>query len=124
MAHLDADTTNKYAANSASYADPHHLFNIENTIHYRCLITGDFDDYNRYIVASLQKGHDERVFKKLIDEFSLERMDPIRLAYRRVNKKYIVLDGVHRLAIMLHRGMMANGLPSEHFRILRARWLK
>ena len=94
---FDYNTSNAFLCKA-----PHHLFNIEDSIHFKTLKSGDFTDYNRLISTTNQKEHSEKIFKELIENFDINKFntDKIKIFYDKTIDKYVVKDGCHRLAIL------------------------
>ncbi len=102
------------------YKRPHHLFKIENSIHYKVLETGDFTDYNLLVTTTNQKEHSEEAYNDLINNFDLNQFETnkMRIFYDTSLKKFVIKDGCHRLAIIKHRDLVENGnVPVDWFKI-------
>ena len=96
--------------NSLIYSEHHYVYKIEDSVHYRALITNDYQDYKK--VAEHQPEHSEIIFKHLQKNFDINKIGKIKLEWNRALKKYVVLDGCHRLAIMKHRNIK---LKNHHY---------
>ncbi len=101
-----------------SFKVPHHLFKIEDSIHFKTLKSGDFTDYNKLITTTNQKEHSEKIFKDLIKNFDVNifETDKMRVFYDKSINKYIVKDGCHRLAIIKYNGLIEE-VPITWFNI-------
>ena len=109
---FDYDTSNAF-----SFKAPHHLFKIEDSIHFKTLKSGDFTDYNKLITTTNQKEHSEKIFKDLIKNFDINMFntDKIRVFYDKSINKYVVKDGSHRLAIIKYNNIKK--VPKSWFNI-------
>ena len=104
------------------YEHPHFIFNIEDSIIYKSLISNNFEDYNKLINTTNQFEHSESIFMKLKDSFSvgfLEQPDnQIKLYWHRKLQKYIIKDGCHRMALIKFFNLDDEGkLPRRWFSI-------
>lgn len=81
----------------------HYVYKLEDSIHYKALLTNDYWDYER--IAREQPEHSYKIFKDLQDNFDINKIDKIKLEWNRALKKWIVLDGCHRLSIMKYKGI-------------------
>jgi len=88
---------------SEAFIYPHYIFSIENSVHFKTLKGGEYEDYNKLV--QYQKEHSEEKYKKLQKEFNLSKMQPIQLEWNGQIQKYLVNDGCHRLAIMKYNGI-------------------
>lgn len=105
---------------SIEFRHPHHLFDVEGTIHYKSLINDDYNDYVKLITLTNQKEHSMELFLKLRDEFDIERIEGDRIELEWDNKldKYITTDGCHRLALIKYNKLDDGGdMPIEWFDI-------
>ena len=111
----------KYDTNdSIDFQSPHHIFKIEDSIHFKSLEEDEFEDYVKLITTTKQKEHSLELFLKLKDEFNIESINrnKIKLYWNEKLKKYIVEDGCHRLSIIKLKGLDDNGdMPIEWFEI-------
>lgn len=83
------------------YKNNHIIINIKDSIHYKILTKEiSFNLYNKYITLTGQKEHSCEIYKHLIDNFNIDKMEKIKL-YKEDNR-YIVSDGCHRLAILTY----------------------
>lgn len=105
-------------ANAFSFKVPHHLFKIEDSIHFKTLKSGDFTDYNKLITTTNQNEHSEKIFKDLIKNFDINcfETDKMRMFYDPSIKKYVIKDGCHRLAIIKFKNLMEE-IPKSWFNI-------
>jgi len=85
----------------------HYLYTVENSIHYKCLVSGDYSDYNNLITTTNQSEHSLQKFLKLKDTFdtSFLESNKIVLDWHESYSKYTVIDGAHRLAILLYNNI-------------------
>lgn len=104
-------------SNAFSYKAPHYLFKVEDSIHYKTLVEGDFTNYNTLIKTTNQTEHSEEMFKTLINEFNEEEFNvkKMRMFYDDSLSKYVVKDGCHRLAILKYNNK--NEIPVDWFNI-------
>lgn len=79
-----------------------YLFSIENSIHYQAILNRDFSFYNEYVINTNQTkdNHTVENFKKLLEDFDLEKMEKIQIKYIPDIKKYRIIDGCHRISCM------------------------
>ncbi len=98
--------------NSICFSNPHYVYKLEDSVQHKSLITKDYKDYR--ILVKNQKEHSYIKFKKLQRTFDINKIDKIKLEWSNDLKKYIVLDGCHRLAIMLFNNIK---LKDEYFGI-------
>ncbi len=87
------------------------------TPHLRALQTGDYTFYEELIRETKQVEHSVERFRKLRDTFEIAYMAPIIVEYVHDVGKYTVMDGVHRLALLLLQGIVKTAVP---FSIMRA----
>ena len=104
---FEYDTSDSYG-----YEHPHHLYEIRNSIHYKALASGDYHDYSRLVGTTGQLEHSTEKFTDLSTSFTpgLLSVNRISVSWHHIYKKYIVLDGVHRLAIIKKKKIDSNGL--------------
>jgi len=74
-----------------------HYVNVEDSIHYDALKTGDYKIYNIYISSWAQTEHSEEKFKNLLLTWNLDKMEPLKLTVE--FNLLTIIDGVHRLAV-------------------------
>lgn len=79
----------------------HDILHIYDSLHYKALVTDNFNDYNQYITATSQQEHSVPVFKELLATFDSSKMNPIKVEYHEQIGKYVILDGVHRVCLYL-----------------------
>ena len=105
---------------SVYFDDPHHLFNVGDSIHFKTLVSGDFSDYNKLIETTKQLEHSEIIYRKLINDFKVELLSPIKLEWNDKYDKYVVLDGCHRLAILKYKNLIGDtNIPITYFKIIK-----
>ena len=69
--------------------------------------------YERYMLETEQKEHSITNYDRLIDEFDLEILEKNKiiishLENKFLNKKYVVVDGIHRLVILKNKFNIEN----------------
>ena len=84
----------------------HIYLNIKDTIHYKSLKKNNYNLYKKLIEITNQKEHKLEIFLKLRDEFDLSKMDKIKYKYNKEIDKNYIIDGVHRLSIMLYKNII------------------
>jgi len=104
--------------NENFYLNPHDILHIEDTINYKALQNNNFEIYNKYISNTNQKEHGENIFKTLLNNFDVQKMEPILIEYSMDIDKYIVRDGLHRLAILVYKDIYKKKIPLKHLNIL------
>lgn len=110
-------------SDSIGFDVPHYLFKIEHSIHYKALVSNDYTDYALLIHTTNQQEHTLDEYLKLINTFDKSRLyeDRLSLSWDAAYKKYIVLDGCHRLAIIKYSGIGKGGkIPIEWFNIVES----
>jgi hypothetical protein len=88
---------------SEAFIYPHYIFSIENSVHFKTLVSGDYKDYNELVKN--QPEHSEKIYKELQEEFSLSKMQPIQLEWNGEIQKYLINDGCHRIALLKYNGI-------------------
>lgn len=105
---------------SIKFIEPHHLFKIEDSIHYKSLISENFEDYEKLISTTNQKEHSKELFLNLKKNFNKNQLtkeeNKITLKYNQELNKFIVEDGCHRLSILMLENKKEL-LPLEWFKI-------
>jgi hypothetical protein len=101
------------------YITTYHLFQINNTVHYYSLINNDFTYYNIYVSSTNQPDHSEVIFKNLINNFDITKLQKIQIKFNKKINKYIVLDGIHRLCIMLYKNIISDSIPHDFLEIIK-----
>lgn len=96
-------------------------FDIRNSIPYQALLRQDFSLYARYVEGTGQQEHSVEAFQRLYREFDLSKMPPIQVLYWEQIDRFSILDGVHRLSILLQRGLLTDTVP---FSLLRVNYPK
>ncbi len=102
------------------FISPHFVFRIEDSIHYKCLINSNFSDYNSLLNTTMQSEHSIENYLELMKKFDINKLstNKIKLEWVDEIKKYIILDGCHRLSIIKYNKLDNNGyLPIEYFDI-------
>ena len=99
---------------------PHYILPILDSIHYQALITNDFTNYINLLNTTYQPEHSLEIFKRLINTFDLNKIDKIKIEYSIPLKKFIILDGLHRLSIIIFKNLFKNGnIPFKYFFITK-----
>lgn len=73
------------------------------------LQTGIWDEYNEYITLCNHKEHTREIFEKLVTEFNILKMEPIEVSWN--GQYFVVNNGAHRLAILMHKGIIMDSIP-------------
>lgn len=105
---------------SISFINPHHVFKIEDSIHYNSLLKSNYDDYINLIKTTNQKEHSLLGFLNLINNFDIKKLlvNKIKIEWNDKLNKYITIDGCHRLSIIKYNKLDVDGyLPIEYFEI-------
>lgn len=100
-----------------------YYFHLKDTIHYKTVSTGNFDLYAEYMInqpyvkesVNSQEAVQERIqnFKNLIENFDVNKIG--QFAIQPLTDEYVTItDGLHRLAIMLHKGIITDELPKDY----------
>ena len=101
---------------------PHDCFRIDDSIHYKALVSNDFSDYEQLIITSNQHEHSVELFRDLIPKVDAAFMEKHKIKLERWplgNFKYTVHDGCHRLAIILYHHLDNNNyIPQEWVEIV------
>lgn len=97
---------------------PHHCFHIFDTIHYNSLSKNNYELYNKLIIKTKQNEHSEQLFKTLLNNFDINKMNKIDLVYDEKINKYIITDGVHRLSILLFKKIYTDKIPIDYFNVI------
>jgi hypothetical protein len=118
LTNVDKKIRKKYIRKSENYTRPHHLFLVKNTIHYNAVTSQNMDDYEHYITATNQYEHDVQTFETMIENFSTENMNKIELLYNDEINKYIVIDGVHRLVLLLHNNIIDDYISLDFVEVI------
>lgn len=100
------------------FLNPHYIINIKESIHYKSLITNNYDNYKKLIETTNQIEHSYENFKDLLKNFDLKKMKKIIVTYDRSNDRYLILDGVHRLSIILYKTIYTDNIPSNILNII------
>jgi hypothetical protein len=111
---FDKFIKSKHPFNNGSY----YLLPIEDSIHYNALCINNFETYERWVRLTTQSEHSTEVFQKLNGEFSLEKMKPIDVNVYEHSKYFWVQDGIHRLAILKHKGLIKDSIPFQYLNII------
>lgn len=101
---------------SVAFLKPHHIFPLNQSIHFKTLKNNDFTDYEKLISSTKQEEHSVNSFKNLNKCFSLKKMEPIFLKFNNQLKKFLVEDGCHRLAIITHKNIFSEELPEKYIK--------
>jgi hypothetical protein len=94
----------------------YYVLPIEHCIPFRALRTGDWDLYQEYLEVTKQtEVHSVNTFKALDASLTLETMTSIQANLYDHTNYYWVQDGIHRLCILLERGI--THIPLKHLDI-------
>lgn len=74
----------------------HHCLHIFDTIHYNAIINNNFDLYNNLIINTNQSEHSEEIYKNLIINFDINKMNKINLIYDEKLDKYIGTENIYK----------------------------
>jgi hypothetical protein len=85
----------------------HIIISITNSIHYNALITNNYNIYNNLIIFTNQKEHSVEIFKTLLNNFDITKINKIKVVFNKTIKKYVIIDGLHRLSIMLFTNIIS-----------------
>lgn len=87
------------------------LCEIKETPHYHFL-KGDKTEYNAYAgPGKTDRGHNEKIFSELVVSMSKQTNDELVknisfvVAYWSEIERYVLLDGLHRMSILVSRGV-------------------
>lgn len=84
---------------------------IYNSIHYQALLTNNFEQYNILVNYTNQIEHSQQKFEKLYDILNLDFVKNNKI---KISKKHgYILDGVHRLAILVYKNYITNNLTRD-----------
>lgn len=114
---LKSELIDEYIKKKVNFIYPHYLLNICDTIHYDTIANNDFELYQDFIKITNQKEHSVEIFKNLIETFDINKCGKIKLEYNSNLQKYIVVDGTHRLCILLYKNIIKNDISLEHLDI-------
>ncbi len=92
-------------------------FHVKDTIHYNALVNNYYKIYDTYIKDTEQKEHSLSSFHNLRDNFTINKIKKIKVKYNFEKNKYFVTDGVHRLCIMVYKGIIKNKVPVQYLDI-------
>jgi ribosomal protein L11 methylase PrmA len=111
---FDYDVKNQYAKERNFY-----FFKVEHSIHYTSIVNDEYSDYEKLITTTKQNEHSLERFLNLRDKFDIKKLieNRIVLQWNEKYKKYIVLDGCHRLAIIMDKKLHNNELNLDWFEI-------
>jgi len=113
--HKDYITECKYPV----YETPPHLaLDLRDSIHYHSLRSENYEEYNELITTTKQKEHTKLGFQLLNLNFDPEIMPRIRVKWDRSINRYVILDGVHRASILLHKGIVTDSFPARFLEIV------
>lgn len=104
---LDIFCKSKNSLSNGTY----YIMNIEDTIHFDALKTGDYLLYNEYVKFTNQAEHSEENFKKLVSEWNDDKFEPIFAIAMAHSTFFWVYDGNHRLTILKHNQMYGDTIP-------------
>jgi ribosomal protein L11 methylase PrmA len=84
------------------------------------MVENEYSDYEKLITSTKQNEHSLDSFLNLIDKFDIKKLieNKIVLQWNEKYEKYIVLDGCHRLAIIMYKKLHNdNELNKDWFKI-------
>lgn len=95
-------------------------FHVKDTIHYKALINNDFKNYEKYVSITCEKDHGSNTYKNLRDTFNIDTLlkNKIKIEYNYDKNKYFIIDGVHRLSIMVYKGIITDEVPIHYLDII------
>ena len=93
------------------------LLKPENTIQYHTIKTNSFALYNTYLSKVSQPEHSQEVFKQLIENWSLDKCEPIQVNAYDHSTFFWVQDGNHRLAYMKFKRLFGNNIPFKYVNV-------
>jgi len=117
---LNSDAKWKHVYNKDMKEGCMYYFSLCDTIHYKALQTGDFTNYLEYMEVqpyiNTNEQRQEKIddFKRLVDDFDINKIGLFNLCHL-FGEYYTITDGLHRLAIMLHKGIITDEIPDEYF---------
>lgn len=93
---------------------PHYMMHIKDTIHVRHLQDPSTSLYETYLKHVDQKEHSVESFNNLNKLFSEEYVknhndNKVVIGYSRPFERWFIRDGLHRVAILFHRGCVMTG---------------
>lgn len=112
---LNYKNTTKY---QSYIVDIHVAFHIKDSINYNAITTNNFEIYDKLITDTNQVEHSVEIFKNLIKNFDINKMEPLKIFYNNKIGKYIVFDGVHRLSILLFKNLIKDEIPLKYLNII------
>tara|TARA_B100000900_G_scaffold409495_1_gene425528 strand:+ start:1313 stop:1540 length:228 start_codon:yes stop_codon:yes gene_type:complete len=74
--------------------------------------------YNHYVTVTKQKEHSVENYKKLIENFDVNKLNKIKVRFNSHINKFIVCDGVHRLSILLFKNIIKDKIPFQYLDIV------
>jgi hypothetical protein len=86
----------------------YYMIPIQDSIYYYPLKTNNFTLYNQYIKDINKTSMNEQKFKQFVHTFNSEKMPPIEANQYYHSNDFWVQDGNHRLAVLLHKGIIKN----------------
>ena len=99
-------------------SNPHFHFHIKDSIHYNALINNNFDFYKEYINITNQREHSLDKFLNLKENFDINKLKKIKIEHNYKSNKYIILDGVHRLCLLVFFKLIDDSIPLEYLDII------
>jgi len=100
---FDGDEFDQLAKDAVYYESPHHLMRVEDSIHYKALVSDDYTTYKRFCETAAEgEEHSEEKFRELKRNFNFDLLltHRIGLNWHEKTNKYVVAGGRHRLSIL------------------------
>ena len=94
-----------------------HGLHILDSIHYNTLKKNDFSLYEELIVKTKQEEHSVTIFKNLLENFDINKMPKIKVVHNYKLNKYFIIDGVHRMCILLFKNIINERVPLKYLDI-------
>lgn len=113
----------QYLYNDINMKGFYYYYELKDTIHYNALASNDYSLYLKYIeglydtlnLSEIDKKTNVQnkyeYFKHLCDNFDIEKIGKFEI-YPAWDK-FTIRDGLHRLSIMLHKGIITDEIPDE-----------
>lgn len=90
-------------------------FHPKHNLMLHVLKTGSWEEYNEYITLCNHKDHTQQIFESLVETFDENKITPISVEW---NGSYLIVnDGCHRLAVMMHKGIITDSIPLKYLSI-------
>jgi SAM-dependent methyltransferase len=112
---LPGKTVYKFKDEAFSASPPFLVMPIEETINFKAICSGEFQEYEKYIKSANQKEHSIQNFLKLDSEIKSLDEIKISLLYSSEIKKFLITDGLHRMCICLKNKLILDRLKEKNF---------